>query len=178
MSRLPTAFALLLLLLAACSSGTTITHHPGPGGSGGSGSPSGDDDGGGGACLATGADCTATPNNCCSSICVEPLQAGEPALCAVTCTTGSECGSNCCATLTDGTSMVCEPRGFCDSTCVAPGDACTSDLDCCANEACVDTNGGTCASTCTSGSDCMSGCCAPISGSTLSVCSAASFCAN
>jgi hypothetical protein len=128
------------------------------------------------ACLAAGVVCTSTPNSCCSGICSAPLTGSEQSVCAAPCTIDAQCASGCCAPEINTGMLACAPRGFCLATCAGPSAACTTSLDCCANETCVTTNGGSCASLCTVNADCLSGCCAPLSNASVSVCSAFQFC--
>jgi hypothetical protein len=62
-------------------------------------------------------------------------------------------------------------------SCVATGDVCSVNGDCCNFLAdagyCVDS---LCADSCTTGSECVSGCCAPLAGDVGSVCSAPVYC--
>jgi hypothetical protein len=132
----------------------------------------------GAACLPASNDCTSAPNTCCSGICVLPANAMEHAFCADPCTSGTACASGCCTTLTNTGQTACAGRGFCAATCAAPGAACTTPYDCCAGATCVTTNGGSCASICTLGSQCVSGCCAPLTNASISVCSAPQFCTD
>jgi len=135
-------------------------------------------------CLAVGVNCTSTPNNCCSGLCINDLSdLSQPAICARTCTAASECASGCCSTVQNTTLSVCGPRGFCSDTCARPGSSCTGDTDCCVGTsglqaACISINGGvsTCADKCTQNSGCVSACCAPVNNSQFSVCSAPQFC--
>jgi len=70
------------------------------------------------------------------------------------------------------------PAPTTDEVCGLPGDACDVDVaPCCSLSMCISYQQSTwCADTCTSNSQCKSGCCAPLSNSTKRVCSAASFC--
>jgi len=133
-------------------------------------------DTGGGSCLAAGAECTSTPNACCSGLCDAPTTTTGQAYCAAACTTAADCESGCCAVVANSTVMACSPRGFCANTCSGASGACTANTDCCENFECVGTNGGTCAAICTSDTECESGCCAPLSNASVSVCSAGQFC--
>lgn len=130
----------------------------------------------GSSCLVTGADCTSTPNACCSGNCSVPAMAGEHSFCATPCASGSDCASGCCAAEANTGMLVCEPRGFCAATCAMSGAECLTTEDCCANNECVTTNGGSCAAICTTNAQCASNCCAPLSNSSVSVCSATQFC--
>jgi hypothetical protein len=127
-------------------------------------------------CLASGAECTSTPNGCCSGLCDAPTTTTGQAYCAAACTDAAECMSGCCAPVANSSSMACSPRGFCANTCSGASGACTANTDCCQNFECVGTNGGTCAAVCTENSECESGCCAPLTNASVSVCSADQFC--
>jgi hypothetical protein len=132
--------------------------------------------GGSGTCLADSADCTSTPNGCCSGVCLENGGSSQQHTCAAVCTADSQCVSGCCATLTNTTLKACSARGFCPETCAAAGVACTGSADCCANETCV-TPSNTCAANCTTGAQCVSGCCAGLSNtSATGVCSDPIYC--
>ena len=128
------------------------------------------------ACLPAGTVCTSTPNACCSGVCSEPTTTSGQAVCAAPCSSGSDCASGCCAPVTGATGTYCSPIGFCPNLCMQAGSACQADTDCCRGETCVTTNGGSCAANCTANTDCMSGCCAPLNNSSVSVCSAPQFC--
>jgi len=159
--------ALALIHLAACGSSTGSD--PNPTGAAGAG-------GGGGQCLATGTDCTATPNACCSGICFNKV--GDPAhhaACAAACTQDADCLSGCCTMLVGTAVKSCAPRGFCIETCMAPGTACLTTDDCCAGNTCV-TPSNTCAANCTSNAECVSGCCALLQGGAGAVCSNPIYC--
>lgn len=133
--------------------------------------------GGDATCLATGGDCTSTPNACCSGICLAPANPMEHYFCADPCMTGgTACASGCCASPSNTTQMACAPRGFCTATCAGPGVACTTPYDCCVGHTCVTTNTGTCAAICTQNAQCASGCCAPLANASINVCSARQFC--
>src|SRR3954470_2843442 len=61
--------------------------------------------------------------------------------------------------------------------CVAPGGVCPNANECCAGETCVATSSGNvCASNCTTSGQCQSGCCAPLQGGSVAVCSPAQYC--
>jgi hypothetical protein len=167
---------------SAASGGTTGTGGStasggatGTGGTTGTGGKTGA--GGAGSCLADSADCTSTPNACCSGVCLE--NANNPSqqhFCAAVCTIDSQCNSGCCATLTNSSIKACDARGFCPETCAVAGVACTGQGDCCANETCV-TPSNTCAANCTRGAQCASGCCAALSNtSATGVCSDPIYC--
>jgi hypothetical protein len=136
-------------------------------------------------CLANGTVCTSTPAACCSGICSADLSnPSNPDVCAAACTTDADCESGCCAPLANQpTVMSCAPRGFCSSTCAAIGSSCTAATDCCLaaggdEPLCVGENGGatTCAAACTVDTDCVSGCCVPLTNGNASACQAAQFC--
>ena len=138
----------------------------------------GPNDTGGPACLATGDDCTSTPNSCCSGICFgNASDLGMHDFCSAACTANAGCNSGCCATLTNG-QHACGPRGFCPDTCAQPGTACTDTSDCCRNEWCVNPGTGSiCATRCVTGLDCASGCCVPVNGVPgVQVCAPVQFC--
>jgi len=168
-------WSVVFMVLCAFCVGCSGASSPGPtaGGDGGSGSASSSS--GGGSCLAVGIDCTNARDACCSGLCDQPTTTTGPAVCAAPCTTGADCNSGCCASLQNTAQMACSPIGFCANTCHSGGGACAASTDCCLNYECVTTNGGTCAATCTSDSQCQSGCCAPLS-TGGSVCSAVQFC--
>jgi hypothetical protein len=90
------------------------------------------------------------------------------AICAIACTSGSECSSGCCAPLKDGGS-VCAPSTACQTACAADLGSCSKNGDCCGyatgHNYCVNTGGSLgaiCAISCTSNSQCSSGCCASL----------------
>jgi len=167
--------AVVLFVLLGCSSAPGGSPQ---GGASSSGSSSG------AACLGNGADCTSTPNDCCSGVCsANTSDPSQPDRCAKACTSGSSCNSGCCAKLSNANVSVCAPRGFCQNTCVAAGSSCMLDEDCCLGSGfpskCVTANGGasaTCANECSRNVDCVSGCCAPLTNANASVCSARQFC--
>ena len=179
--------SVIVVLLSACSSTSETRGGPRiPGDGGGAEMDAGPEDtgqhpvvdaGAPSSCLPTSTDCTSTPNACCSGICSVPTTIpGAHAFCAARCTAGSQCKSGCCAPEQNTGMMACAPRGFCSNTCSASGAACITPEDCCAGNTCVGTNGGSCAFICTKTTDCTSMCCAPLTNSTLSVCSARQFC--
>jgi hypothetical protein len=104
------------------------------------------------------------------------------AICAIACTSDSECKSGCCAPLKSGGS-VCAPSSQCQTTCTGGDlDSCSKNSDCCGyasgHNYCVNTGGALgaiCAISCTSGSQCSSGCCAPLTGGGA-VCAPSSAC--
>ncbi len=100
-------------------------------------------------CLPPGAVCTSSPNSCCpGELCRSDLSdPSQASLCASICTTGTDCASGCCATLSNATTMACSPIGFCPNTCAAIGASCTENTDCCLAAGgvpplCVGENGG------------------------------------
>ena len=165
---------LIFLACTACSSGPSPS--PAPTGGGSSSGGSSGSSSGGTSCLAAGTECTSTPNACCSGMCDAPETTTGQAFCAASCSSASECQSGCCAPVQGSSQMACSPIGFCANTCHGASGACTANTDCCLNYECVATNGGTCAAICTSNSQCQSGCCAPLSNASVSVCSAPQFC--
>ncbi len=169
-SRLIALFMLSAPLAFACTS-TKKDHDDDQeaGGGGGGG-------GGGGMCSQKLESCTAN-GDCCGyesgdNFCVNT---GNGAICAITCTSGSQCASGCCASL-EGGGSVCAPSNYCEASCRATGSSCTTNGACCGfasgNALCV---GGVCAATCSYGSDCKSGCCATLT-SGKHACGPASLC--
>lgn len=103
------------------------------------------------------------------------------AICAIACTSDSECSSGCCAPLKSGGS-VCAPATQCQVACAGDLGSCTKNGDCCGYSSghnyCVNTGGSLgaiCAISCTSNSQCSSGCCATLT-SGGAVCAPASAC--
>lgn len=184
--------ALAVFPLGGCNgdsgstSGTTIV----PSTSSGSGTPTGS------TCHDQGASC-AKNAECCgygegNSVCVNT---GTEALCAGTCTKGSDCKSGCCTSLKEG-GHVCAPSSYCGGTggsggggsggssggsggsCKTTGTSCTQNGDCCGYASGASTcisDDNLCHDRCTKGSDCKSGCCAPLK-SGGGVCASASWC--
>jgi len=62
--------------------------------------------------------------------------------------------------------------------CVGPGSACPDPSSCCTGTTCVGSSSSTavCAGNCTTGSECVSGCCAPLSNVPQKVCLPLSYC--
>lgn len=116
---------------------------------------------------------------CCNGFtCV--FDANDPAqgsICASNCLNGTQCNSGCCTVLIQGTSAVCAPPKYCAGSCQTAGQPCAS-AACCPNSVCVNSTvtGVSCAARCTSGTQCVSGCCAPLSNTGELVCSPPSFC--
>jgi hypothetical protein len=131
----------------------------------------------GGSCVPKLETCTQN-GDCCgyssgSNYCVDT---GTSAICAIACTSGSQCESGCCAKLQGGGS-VCAPASNCpDTSCSATGSSCTKNGDCCGfgggDALCVS---GVCAATCSYGSECRSGCCALLTSGSRA-CGPASVC--
>jgi hypothetical protein len=85
-----------------------------------------------------------------------------PASCSNTCTTGSDCRSGCCVTLSDG-SHACAPNGtYCMQTCEPPCD----EMHTCV----LVGRQASCLSHCTGDSDCGAGCCVALDSGDQSVC--------
>ena len=84
------------------------------------------DDAEGGSCVPKLETCSQN-GDCCgfangNNYCVDT---GSSAICAIACTSGSECESGCCAALQGGGS-VCAPSSYCpDTSCRATGSSCT-----------------------------------------------------
>jgi hypothetical protein len=129
-------------------------------------------------------------SDCCgfatgANICVDT---GDPVIgtaCLITCTAGPQCQSGCCAAL-EGGGSVCGPASLCDD-CADDLEACVQNSDCCGfatgENVCVDTGPGpggigvACLIVCTNGTQCQSGCCAPLAGTgTTRVCAPTTFC--
>lgn len=117
-----------------------------------------------GACVQS-LDACSKNGDCCGfasgqNFCVD---VGAGALCAISCSSGSECKSGCCAAL-EGGGSVCAPESYC-SSCVDDGSTCSKNGDCCGfpsgESLCVD---GRCSATCSYGYECKSGCCATLEG--------------
>jgi hypothetical protein len=168
---------------------------PDGGGAGGRGGSSGGGAGGSGGCAMDVQPCE-TNGQCCGfttgeNVCVDT---GDPELgsvCLVVCAANSECRSNCCAALQGDPTRVCGPAELCGGssdggTCVEDTDPCTRNSDCCGfasgESVCVDTGpapggiGVACLVVCTSGTQCRSGCCAPLEDGMTSVCAPAAQC--
>jgi hypothetical protein len=129
-------------------------------------------------------------SDCCGfatmeNVCVDT---GDPQLgtaCLITCTAGTQCQSGCCAAL-EGGGGVCGPASLCGDggTCADDLEPCMTNADCCGfrtgENFCVDTGTGgigvACLIACDAGTDCQSGCCAPLEGGMGSVCAPAAAC--
>ncbi|HEX5657982.1 MAG TPA: hypothetical protein VFX59_12340, partial [Polyangiales bacterium] len=119
-------------------------------------------------CAQPGAGCSAD-GDCCGfaqdeALCVKEASGG--AICRATCTRDADCQSGCCADL-EGEGKACFAASQCQNTCAAANEPCQTNADCCggASDAavCVDQGQGPiCADHCTVGSQCQSGCCAPL----------------
>jgi hypothetical protein len=124
------------------------------------------------------------------NVCVDT---GDPQLgtaCLIVCSANSECASNCCAALEGGSARVCGPASLCGGgdggVCAEDLEPCETNADCCGfatgDNFCVDTGappngiGVACLIACTAGTQCMSGCCAPLEGGMGSVCAPAAQC--
>jgi len=110
-------------------------------------------------CARPGDDCS-TKGCCAGALCVGD---GTNFRCASACTDSSQCVGGCCATLASG-KKACGPAANCapTSACAKPNESCAASA-CCSGSVCV--NDGTparCAATCTSSSECVSGCCASL----------------
>lgn len=127
-------------------------------------------------CLSAGADCLDDPSRCCdNTTCV---RYGQVAICSAICTHDIECATKCCAPVTNTTVSACGKPEYC-GLCIGAGADCLSDVNgCCPGSTCaVDGLGNAyCADTCTKNSACMSGCCAPLSNSSVKICSALKYC--
>jgi hypothetical protein len=92
--------------------------------------------------------------------------------------TSSDCGGDCCVEF--GLNRICVERGttLCGPACVMQGESCENN-PCCADHLCT-TNalGSTCAALCSDDSDCPSGCCETLGGSTESVCLEPEICSS
>ena len=175
----------VVLGLALASSGAT-------GCSSSSSSDSGNDSGGsgpaaggtGGACLEAGSECTNNVSGCCSgTACVAGVLEEGKGHCAATCDDGGDCVSTCCVPLSTSDDNVCAPEDFCvGPPCTEAGFECADTSECCLGNRCVvdsgSSLGGYCAAECTDGSQCSSGCCAPLDDNVTSVCAPTSACAT
>jgi len=132
-----------------------------------------------GQCVEPGTACSTAPGgaSCCNgALCVYDVRDATKEICATTCLRDDQCNSGCCKALENGTAAVCAPASYC-ATCVAPGGSCAAGQACCGGAICVVTSTDTsCADTCTTHSQCKSGCCAPLQNSATKVCSPQSFC--
>jgi hypothetical protein len=175
-----------------CSDGACVAP-PSPTGKGGSDGTAGQ----GGDCavqcgIGCGDSCTDCMNkSCCSEtyacanddVCVDLwncVSACKDQACANACGTKypsvvskynamASCGADSCK-------APCSPT----TECVQSGDACGGDTPCCFDSLCVDYpgQGPACGYICTSGSQCNSGCCAPLKDKPASVCAPKTFCAT
>lgn len=144
---------------------------PGSGGSGGSAGSGGNAP----ACFDVGQSCAENENGCCNgSTCINNMD--TPGICALNCENGSECNTGCCAPISDAAGSVCAPVEYCVA-CVGAGDSCAADVNsCCSDSVCVNNSLGIhCAALCSTGSQCNSGCCAPLD-TGVTVCSPAQYC--
>jgi hypothetical protein len=132
------------------------------------------------ACIATSHSCSDN-GECCNyqsgtGYCTDFGSGGE---CADSCSSNSDCTSGCCAA-TSGGGSVCSPASQCQTTCHAAGYSCTVNNDCCdyrnGQGYCANFGGTTaCHDSCSSNSDCTSGCCARLNNGAY-VCAAANYC--
>jgi hypothetical protein len=106
-------------------------------------------------------------------------------VCHSTCTSGSQCESGCCiGTTVNGQASYGACVAASNCSCAQAGYACAKNSDCCgyattgASEICLSVD-DLCHATCTSGSQCASGCCVTttINGqASYGACAAASYC--
>jgi hypothetical protein len=132
-------------------------------------------------CSSAGGTCAS--NSCCAgTTCVNVPELGG-AFCAGICETGGDCVSGCCVALQNG-GNACALASYCTTCKKAGQEGCVTDVDCCMGAICIqETSGGqetrtVCKDRCTAGSECASGCCAPLTNSSDHVCSAPNFCAT
>jgi hypothetical protein len=100
--------------------------------------------------------------------------------CFTGCNVASDCATGCCRPLPSapGAGNLCLTE---DACCTAAGGSCGATKDCCGHAqdqaVCVteSAGGAICRATCTTGTDCQSGCCAPLAGGG-NACFAASQC--
>ncbi len=145
------------------------------------------------------AECCGYPSLACSSV----GNPGGPTTCVKACEHSSECGSGCCFSIIGvpngycAAASMCLPRGpvidagsvdtvtpVTGRSCGLPSSTCSSNGDCCGYSsqprlsACVSSpNAGlVCAAECSTGADCVSGCCVPIENSVDRLCSHPSRC--
>ncbi len=151
--------------------------------SGGSGGGSGGSGGSATACSNPGESC-AVNGDCCGfnagdSYCVSGT-------CAAACTDSTDkttCVSTCCAPLAVS-GFACAPVALCNGSCFQAGEPCSVNSDCCnflaGDGYCV---GGYCADECSPdsiqngvSSECVSGCCAPLEGTSDYACAPEYIC--
>jgi hypothetical protein len=121
-----------------------------------------------------------------NNLCVDSGDAQLGTACLIACTSETECLSGCCAPLGSGGS-VCGPSELCTECSALDLEPCARNGDCCGfatgENVCVDTGpapdgiGQVCLIVCARGSDCQSGCCAPVDNvASTRVCSPSSRC--
>jgi hypothetical protein len=130
--------------------------------------------GGARACIQPDGLCDSVP--CCSgSACV--AGADGTLRCAASCGKPDDCATLCCQPAASGTVGVCAAAEAC---CHKDGAACGTANDyCCTGYTCVTLGSGnpsSCQQDCTAHDQCATGCCAPLTGSTKSVCMPQSQC--
>jgi len=183
------AACMTVVTVIGCGSGdgsTILTG--GGGGSQGGGSQGGTGAGGSSACSGPSGPCKGN-SDCCgyatsgaTEICLS-----DDSVCHATCTSGSQCQSGCCVSTTvngQASYGACVAASHCTPACSQAGASCTKNSDCCgyaasgAKEICL-SNDNLCHATCTSGSQCASGCCVQTSVNGVAsygACAAASNC--
>jgi len=128
-----------------------------------------------GLCAGEGSSCNSGP--CCAGLdCVSTSPTSK--VCYDRCAGNSDCDTNCCTDRRDTGDLVCAPLTSCQTPCTKRGQACTGDSQCC-NGVCVmdsnpDWNG--CRPSCSTNSDCDTGCCQLFANSTTGFCTSAGYC--
>jgi hypothetical protein len=128
-------------------------------------------------CSAQGGSCTGAGEACCSGlVCVawkNPPRSG----CEKACGAPGDCASGCCLPLANSNTSFCAAAEACqcaplDATCGGSA-RCCSGLECTSFDA---TGAFACKPTCHEDRDCASGCCAPLTGTSASVCLGKEWC--
>jgi hypothetical protein len=125
------------------------------------------------ACAQQGSACT-NSIQCCNGTCVTSTTNPDFAGCRPSCTTNSDCFSNCCRMFSNASGGFCVDARYCN--CTPVGADCTNTQNCCAGSTCGAVNGGgtqfTCLQNCMGASDCDGGCCSTyIAGTNHGTCS-------
>ena len=102
------------------------------------------------------------------------------AVCEATCSTSSQCASGCCSALQGTNAGACLPASYCSNGGTGGGGQSTPQCQNCSSpNVCVNINGSAvCEASCSTSSQCASGCCTSLQGSNAGACVPASFCAG
>ena len=128
-------------------------------------------------CTERGASCAEPGDACCSGlVCVawkNPPRSG----CEKACGAPGDCESGCCLPLANSNTSFCAAAEACQ--CAALDAKCGGSARCCAGLECTtfDATGAfACKPACKESKDCASGCCAPLTGTSASVCLGKEWC--